>query len=78
MAYNIEGDDPSLYPDDPNEYAVVAMDDMKPPDSDDFITVLGEFEDGDFELPSESMGMTYMVHTADGETITRDEWESGE
>ena len=74
--YAIAGDDPSLYPDDPNRFAVVVMDEMKPPDSDDFVTVLSEFEDDDFELPTESSGYTYWIHTADGDTITRDEWEN--
>lgn len=76
--YATPSDDPSLYPDEPNQYAVVVMDEMKPPDSDDFVNVLSEFEDDDFELPSDSNMYTYWIHTVDGETITRDEWENGD
>jgi hypothetical protein len=76
--YATPGGDPSLYPDEPNEYAVVVMDELKPPDSDDFLTVLSEFEDDDFELPTEKNMYTYLIHTADGETVTRGEWESDE
>lgn len=78
VGYAIDGDDESLYPDEPNEYAVVVMDELKPPDSDDFMFVLNEFEDDDFELPSPKESMTYYVHTADGETLTRSDWETGE
>lgn len=76
VGYAKEGDDESLFPDEPNEYAVVAMDEMKPPDSDDFIYVVSEFEDAEFELPTRKDTYTYYVHTADGESLTRDEWES--
>jgi len=78
VEYATEGDAASLFPDEPNEYAVVAMDELKPPDSDDFIFVLGEFEDDDFELPTPKETMTYFVHRADGGVMTRAEWESDE
>ena len=74
----MDGDNPSLYPDEPNKHAVVKMDEMKQPDSDDFIVKLGEFEDDGFELPVETDHATHLVHTADGETITRSDWEDGE
>lgn len=70
--YAIPGDDPSLFPDE--GYAIVAMDTMKPPDSDDFIYILSEFEDSDFKLPPGQTGYTYFVHSDDGEVFTRDDW----
>lgn len=72
--YATPPDDPSLFPDEPNEYAVVLMDTIKPPSSDDFINTVYQFEDADFELPPEKPGYTYYVHRADGETFSRDEW----
>jgi len=74
--YATPGDDPSLYPDKPHKYAVVVMDELKSPHSDDFLTPLSEFEDDDFEFPTEKNMYTYLIHTADGETITRSEWEN--
>ena len=76
--YRIAGDDDSLFPEEPNEYAVVVTDQMKPIDSDDYIFVLSEFENDDFKLPSRKEHMTYYVHTADGEVMTHDDWESEE
>lgn len=75
VGYAIEGDDEALYPDEPNKFAVVMMDELKPPDSEDFMTVISEFTDDEFELPTAKDTATYYVHTADGETLTRSEWE---
>lgn len=74
--YVVPGNDPSLYPD--AGYAVVQIDEFKSPDDDGFVTVLSEFDDDSFELPPEEEGYTYVVHTAGGETITRDEWEGND
>lgn len=70
------GDDPSLFPDDGYEYAVVIMDTFKSPDDDDFIYRMGQFEDDDFPLPLPNQGETVYVHTSDGTVLTRKQWES--
>lgn len=72
--YAVPADDPSLFPDDPNKYAIVVIDTFKPPDSGDFINKLAEFEDADFELPSKKQGYQYYIYRSDGETFGRDEW----
>ena len=75
VEYATDSEDSSLFPDEGYQYAVVAMDEMKAPDDDDFVVRMGQFEDDDFELPVSNDFMTYWIHTADGETITRDDWE---
>ena len=74
--YAVSSDDDRLFPE--SGYAVIAMDEFIPPDSEDFVTVLSTFEDTDFELPVEKNGYTYWVHDADGETYVRREWPPDE
>lgn len=57
-------------------YAVIIEDELKPPDSDDFVNVLEEFSDADFSLPSATQGYSYWVHDADGNRYSRSEWEA--
>lgn len=76
--YAIPADHPSLFPDDPNEYSLVLMDEFKPPDSDDFINKIAEFEDADFSVPTGDPGYTYYAYRADGETFTHDDWPPDE
>lgn len=63
-----------LWPD--QGYAVIVEDSFKPPDSDDFVNMLQQFDDMDFELPPPREGYSYWVHGADGSTYTREEWEA--
>ncbi|WP_211194951.1 hypothetical protein [Halorhabdus amylolytica] len=62
-----------LWPD--NGFAVIIEDEMKPPDSEDFVNVLGEFEEPTFDLPPPRTGYSYWVHDADGNSYTREEWQ---
>lgn len=71
--YAIPSDADELFPD--KGYAVVIMDEFKPPDSEDFINILGTFDSIDeVVLPVEKAGYNYYVHAADGETYSRAEW----
>lgn len=71
--YATPSDSDELYPE--TGYAVVIMDEFKPPDSEDFINILGTFDSIDeVALPVEKTGYTYYVHAADGEAYSRDEW----
>jgi len=72
--YATPADDPSLFPDDPTDYALVLADTFKPPDSEEYINVIQEFSDAEFEFPESKSGYTYYVHRGDGETFTREEW----
>jgi len=56
-------------------FAVIIEDEMKPPDSDDFVTMLSQFDSPDFDLPSESGSYSYWVHDEDGNRYERDEWK---
>lgn len=62
-----------LWPD--NGFAIIVEDEMKPPDSKDFVNVLGGFEEPNFELPPPRTGYSYWVHDADGNSYTREEWQ---
>jgi len=62
-----------LWPED--GYAVIVEDEMKPPDSDDFVNVLDQFSEPDFELPASSNSYSYWVHDAHGNRYYREEWE---
>lgn len=73
--YAIPADHQSLFPDEPNQYAVVLMDTMKPPDSEGFINKIAEYETAEFSLPPQRTEYTYYVYTTDGETYTRDVWQ---
>jgi hypothetical protein len=57
-------------------YAVIIEDEWKPPDSDDFVNVLQQFDEPDFTLPASKEGYSYWVHDADGNRYMRDEWEA--
>jgi hypothetical protein len=57
-------------------YAVIIEDEWKPPDSDDFVNVLQQFDEPDFKLPTPKKGYSYWVHDADGNRYMRDEWEA--
>jgi len=61
-----------LWPD--QGYAIIIEDELKPPDSEDFVNVLQKFDKPDFELPSPKDGYSYWVHDADGTSYTREEW----
>ena len=62
-----------LWPD--KGYAVIIEDEFKPPDSEDFVNMLGQFDDPHFELPVPKKGYSYWVHDADGNRYTREEWK---
>ncbi len=71
--YRTPADADELFPE--TGYAVIVMDTWKPPDSEDFVNILSEFNDADdVVLPVEKEGYTYYVHAADGETYSREEW----
>lgn len=70
--YAVPGDDDDLFPE--TGFALVLMDEFKPPDDDDFINVIQQFDDADFELPVQRLGYTYYVHSAQGDVYTYDEW----
>lgn len=73
--YAIPADHPSLFPDE-GAYSVVEMDWWKPPDSEDFINKIGEFDSADdVVLPAEKESYTYYVYGSDGEMYGREEWE---
>jgi hypothetical protein len=76
--YAILADHPSLFPDDPNEYSLVLIDKFKPPDSDDFINKLAEFEDVDFTVPAGGASYTDYAYQTDGETFAHDDWPPDE
>jgi len=61
-----------LWPDE--GYAVIIEDEFKPPDSDDFVNMLSQFDDPGFELPSSKTGYSYWVHDADGNSYSRKQW----
>lgn len=64
----------NLWPDE--GYAIIIADEFKPPDSDDFVNILRQFDDPDFDLPSAKSGYySYWVHDADGNSYSREEWE---
>lgn len=56
-------------------FAVIIEDEMKPPDSDDFVTMLNQFDSPDFKLPSEHDSYSYWVHDEDGNRYERNEWK---
>ena len=56
-------------------FAVIIEDKMKPPDSDDFVTMLNQSGSPDFSLPSKSDAYSYWVHDEDGNRYERDEWK---
>ncbi|MBV0903495.1 hypothetical protein [Haloarcula salina] len=62
-----------LWPDE--GYAVIIADQFKPPDSDDFVNVLSQFNNPDFEVPSPKPGYSYWVHDADGNSYSRETWQ---
>lgn len=56
-------------------YGVVEMDEFKPPDSDDFIVLLGTFDEPEeVIIPVEKTGYKYYVHSADGDSWSREQW----
>lgn len=55
-------------------YAIIVEDEYKPPDSDDFVNILRQFDDPEFELPAPKPGYSYWVHDADGNSYSREEW----
>lgn len=58
-------------------YAVVEMDTFKPPDDEDFIVNLGEFDSAeDVIIPAEKEGYSYYIHGADGESYSRSQWHT--
>ncbi len=61
-----------LWPDE--GFAVIIEDEMKPPDSDDFVTMLSKFDSPDFNLPSKHNSYSYWVHDEDGNRYEREEW----
>lgn len=61
-----------LWPD--RGYAIIVEDEYKPPDSDDFVIMLEQFDSPDFELPLPREGYSYWVHDADGNSYSREEW----
>ncbi len=67
-------DDEDLWPDE--GYAVIIWDEFKPPDSDDYLVMLGQFDNAeDVSLPVEATGYTIYVHGADGEGWKREDWQ---
>lgn len=70
---NYDTDEDALYPD--SGFAVVAMDEMKPPDEEDFMRVLQEFDSAeDVSVPPDRESYRYYVHGSDGESWTRKDW----
>jgi hypothetical protein len=68
-------DDESLWPDD--GYAVIEMDEMKHPSDDEYMIMLGQFDDPDeVVIPAEKEGYTYYIHGADGESWSREQWHT--
>lgn len=64
-----------LYPDE--GYNVIIEDQWKPPDSDDFVNVLGHFETAkEVTLPAEKENYDYMVFGSDDERWSRSQWET--
>lgn len=61
-----------LWPDE--GYAVIIEDEWKPPDSDDFVNILSQFSEPDFDLPKPKEGYSYWVHDADGNRYFREDW----
>jgi hypothetical protein len=57
-------------------YAIISEDELKPPDSDDFVTMLQQFSDSEFALPPSREGYSYWVHDADGNRYSRSEWQT--
>jgi len=57
-------------------YAIIIEDEMKPPDSDDFVNVLNEFDAPDVELPAPKSSYSYFVHDASGNRYGREEWHA--
>lgn len=55
-------------------YAIIIEDEMKPPDSDDFVNMLRQFDEPDFDLPPERKYYSFWVHDADGNRYLRQEW----
>lgn len=62
-----------LWPDE--GYAIIIEDEFKPPDSDDFVNMLSQFDNPDFDLPPSTTGYSYWVHDADGNSYTREQWQ---
>ena len=74
-AYNTEAD--SLFPEE--GFALVYVDDYKPPDSDDYINQMVTYPTADeVQIPND--GYEYHVYGSDGEMWTAEEWagEMGE
>jgi len=64
-----------LYPQE--GYNVIIEDQMKPPNSDDFINVLQHFNKAEeVRLPAEKERYDYMVFDSDGERWSRSQWET--
>jgi hypothetical protein len=63
-----------LWPDE--GYAVIIEDEMKQPDSDDFVNILQQFESPEFDFPGPRKGYSYWVHDANGNRYHRDEWNA--
>lgn len=61
-----------LWPDE--GYAVIIEDEMKPPDSEDFVNTLEQFDSPDFELPKPRELYSYWVHDDEGNRYHRDKW----
>jgi hypothetical protein len=71
--YTTPADADELFPE--SGYAVVVMDEFKPPDSEDFINIMATFDSADeVVLPPNKTGYSYYVHSADGETYSQDDW----
>lgn len=54
--YDIPPDHPSLFPDE--GFGIVLMDETKDPRSEDFINMVAQMAEGDFNLPPKKPGYT--------------------
>jgi len=63
-----------LWPEE--DYAVIIEDEMKPPDSNDFVNVLHKSDTPDIELPAPKNSYSYWIHDANGNRYSREEWRS--
>lgn len=60
-------------------YAVVQMDYMKPPDSEDFLTQIAVYDEPqEVELPPPGGQVEMMVYTAEGEQYDHNTWNPDE
>lgn len=67
-------EDESLWPDE--GYAVIIWDEWKAPQSDDYMVMLGQFDNAeDVTLPARATGYTIYIHGADGDSWKREGWQ---